>query len=746
MTTILLPALTNCVERQPDKKKKSISLSLHTVLDFDDKDKKDVNIVDIVQTFMQNLNTALDANKKKPQTAMRKFREARDTGFTDFLQEAIEILNGYKDEDFDEFFLVLNDELKKYHYRGCKFYELTDNLDTRRLLDAKLGSIKGKPNAVTKANLNALAYLLKEEIYDDNVRDFLDHVNSLYNDDSKEKFQKVLHDLEQYRSKSKRTNIALVKIVRDGIRSVVFDHYTNLDVNTRRELKNKIDKFWSKFKRNNLGSGEKNDDNKTVEIKNKKKTPKSSENKPIASKEDKLRKRDKKNKKTPTSDDSLNVESTIKTVKSEETNQKSSDDHSSSVNSEKLPSNENFQSNSIEFSLERQQEYNTQRYVTLYTESITGTSKKTSKKVKKIKSRIKSQKVKKNYSEKQKLTTKSETETKVRGPQIELRIKTDDLKQKKIDIVRSMADNSNKNILRTDNRKAKSEGIGIKKPIDPMEDTDAGSDIAPDSTELSNTRRSMTTKSVTEGQHTIRLEAVFGDTSKDRTSFNIKGTQKDLRRDNSSPLTSAEGLSIEMFKKDKEGERPLRRTANNNTNLNQAEIIFMKRINDLEKEINEVKHKIEVNVTNDEKETEKGKGKDDIVKLVDGNDDSTKLGKKAQKNDKKATKYTLDDTEAETKNTSAKDSKNNSKKIHTINTTENINDNNKTKKSTMEVKNETSKDNSVATSKNDVSSGRNAKDVERRDGSNNLYGKKIPFINNNDVNKIMFKRYTDFKS
>nr|XP_049695972.1 uncharacterized protein LOC110381790 [Helicoverpa armigera] len=398
-----------CAERLSEEKKKGMKLSLHTVLELDDDKKKDAGLMDVIYNFVKKLSLVLSQKDYKEQGGMRKFREAKDMLFTDFLQEGIEKLNSYKDEDFNEFFAVLNDEIKKYHYRGCKFYELTDNLDTRRLLDAELSFIKGKPMPMTKVNLNALSYILKEEMYDDNVKEFIDHVNSLYKDDSKEKFQKVLNELEQYGVKSKRTDDKLEKIIRDGLRSVIFDHYTNLNVNIRRKLKTKIDKFWSKFRniKSDKNSEESKDDSDATELKNKPKTLKN--NAKVGVGKGKLSKRDRKIRDILSSDESLsaNKDSTLKPVKKKKIISKNLKDESSSLNSEKLSSAETFDSNSIEFSLERQQQYNTQRYATLYTESITGAPKKTAKKAKKMKSRSKPQK--KNYRADSKETPTSNT-------------------------------------------------------------------------------------------------------------------------------------------------------------------------------------------------------------------------------------------------------------------------------------------------------------------------------------------------
>ncbi|PZC72184.1 hypothetical protein B5X24_HaOG211774 [Helicoverpa armigera] len=600
---------------------------------------------------------------------------------------------------------------------------------------------------MTKVNLNALSYILKEEMYDDNVKEFIDHVNSLYKDDSKEKFQKVLNELEQYGVKSKRTDDKLEKIIRDGLRSVIFDHYTNLNVNIRRKLKTKIDKFWSKFRniKSEKNSEESKDDSDATELKNKPKTLKN--NAKVGVGKGKLSKRDRKIRDILSSDESLsaNKDSTLKPVKKKKIIPKNLKDESSSLNSEKLGSAETFDSNSIEFSLERQQQYNTQRYATLYTESITGAPKKTVKKVKKMKSRSKPQK--KNYRADSKETPTSDTLFGARQKTTPSALRTKkvdiDLKLKKNDTVNNATSNNNTQVLKADDKKLKSVLKETKRQFrDPMEDTDAGSDIAPDSTELTNARKHINSKSknpLPDHRRTIEEEAAFGETSKKRKSTNKTRShqnKKDLRRDNSFPLSSIEGLSIEMFKKDRDDNLPSRRSATNNKNLNPAEVIFLKRINDLEKKINEVKHKIDVNITR----VDKGKGKDDIVKLVGG--------KVEEKKTKKIEKKSSENNQKIQSESSTKDAKeeikdiNSNKNIYNDNKSTNITDNNK--ESTTKGRNDTKDD--VASSKNEVKSGRTQRELAfssppfdedfdfKKDGLDN--NKKIPFINNevDDVN------------
>ncbi|KAH9630513.1 hypothetical protein HF086_006480 [Spodoptera exigua] len=169
------------------------------------------------------------------------FREPRVGTFTEFIQQAIQIINTYDDTTFGDFIDILDEEVENYHYRGCKFSELTKNHETRRVLQAKLNLISGLPVPQTRTNINAFADILRHERYNKKVKDFVDFINSLYGPETLDKFEKILNKLEYYsKPKVRRLESNLAHVVKDGLRTLIFDYYTNLHVNAKIALKEKI--------------------------------------------------------------------------------------------------------------------------------------------------------------------------------------------------------------------------------------------------------------------------------------------------------------------------------------------------------------------------------------------------------------------------------------------------------------------------------------------------------------------------
>lgn len=133
--------------------------------------------------------------------------------------------------------------MRKYHYKGSKFHELTDNYSLRRFIAKKLDEFKGLSGVTIKKRLAVVNKKLKKEHYDKYEKEFIDFINSLYRKDSIDKLNNVLIDLDDYRLKS-RTDVDLEDLVRKGLRSVIFDYYSNLNFNARHALKVKLDDFW----------------------------------------------------------------------------------------------------------------------------------------------------------------------------------------------------------------------------------------------------------------------------------------------------------------------------------------------------------------------------------------------------------------------------------------------------------------------------------------------------------------------
>ncbi|KAJ8706743.1 hypothetical protein PYW07_012821 [Mythimna separata] len=188
--------------------------------------------------------------------------------FTDFIQETVDILNTYDNTAFKDFFHILDTEIRKYHYEGCRFSELMQNRNTRTLLAGALKSVRENTVTFTKANINEIADLIRYEMYDEDVKELLNYINSLYITTERD-FNRILNNLKLHtKMKSRETHNDLEQVIRDGVRTVLFNHYTDLNTQTRRELKEKIEKFWEKYKKRSASKDEMNSIVKTDPVSN----------------------------------------------------------------------------------------------------------------------------------------------------------------------------------------------------------------------------------------------------------------------------------------------------------------------------------------------------------------------------------------------------------------------------------------------------------------------------------------------
>ncbi|CAH1642609.1 unnamed protein product [Spodoptera littoralis] len=231
-------AHTNTLQPPSKYSNRNVNFALETVLKFDKDQSGDRQLLNTVEKYIQD---AMHYNK--PKDFRRQLSSDREHTFTSFIQQAINILKTYDDTGFRVFFQILDDELRNCHYIGSKFYELTETYETRMVLSEKLDLIKGKPVFRTRSIINSLGDALRTQKYDSKVKDFVDFLNSLYTQDDEKKFHKVLKDLEAYSRTRSWADDNLVKIIREAVRSLIFDHYTDLNTNTRRELKERIASF-----------------------------------------------------------------------------------------------------------------------------------------------------------------------------------------------------------------------------------------------------------------------------------------------------------------------------------------------------------------------------------------------------------------------------------------------------------------------------------------------------------------------
>lgn len=163
--------------------------------------------------------------------------------FTDFLRTCIETLKTYKDKDLKEFAESFDEEIRKYHYKGCKFYELLENNDARQIISRKLDEFRNHTPKKLRKTLNKIQKKL-HNIKNEKVKTIAILINSLYRIDAQSKFKTFIENLEAYKTKPKNDiAIDLSKIIKNGIRALVFDHYSNLNPNVRQDVKVQVNSF-----------------------------------------------------------------------------------------------------------------------------------------------------------------------------------------------------------------------------------------------------------------------------------------------------------------------------------------------------------------------------------------------------------------------------------------------------------------------------------------------------------------------
>ncbi|XP_060808272.1 eukaryotic translation initiation factor 2-alpha kinase 2 [Amyelois transitella] len=199
--------------------------------------------IDKLQDYLNTIKSILGENDNSRRHLKGGFK------FRDFLKMTLQTISSYEDNDLLDVVAIVNNEIRKYHYKGCKFYELVQNHNLRKDMAKKLLTL----NELTAKDLR---FAIKKAIsaVDKNVmrekrQKILDYLDSVYvGNEIIGKMRQVLSELEQFKKRSKRASLDLVKIVKYGLRSVIFDHYSNLNDNARKELKSKLENIWHDHK------------------------------------------------------------------------------------------------------------------------------------------------------------------------------------------------------------------------------------------------------------------------------------------------------------------------------------------------------------------------------------------------------------------------------------------------------------------------------------------------------------------
>lgn len=222
-----------------------MDVALETELAFNDKDdKENVKFIDNLQDFLTKVrNTVVKNYRRHGKIQRRRLRHTSILKCTDFIKRLIQVLKQYDNKDLEDVFAVADDEIRKYHYKGRKLYELFTNNNTQR-------------RAVKKQSAKSIRNILNEtlQLIDDasgnpsrRQSELLTYVDSLYTKSDIAVFHNILENFEaySYKRKSKRANMDLVKLINDTMRILVFDHYSSLNINTSRDFRMILETlFW----------------------------------------------------------------------------------------------------------------------------------------------------------------------------------------------------------------------------------------------------------------------------------------------------------------------------------------------------------------------------------------------------------------------------------------------------------------------------------------------------------------------
>ncbi|CAB3258048.1 unnamed protein product [Arctia plantaginis] len=231
---------------KPSSGRRDVNFTLETIFEINHNDAADVRALENAKNLINSVKRAFLQNTVQQQRNNSETEVSNNMTFSDFCQKVIAVIYRYDDSDLKDFVAITSDEIKNYHYRGCKFHELAENMKLRKYFDQLQEINKHKSAGDIKKILNTVDKTLKDKNLDIYKRGFIDAVNDLYKADTVVKFNKFLTNIEDYRQNARR-NMDLVKIIRSGIRSIIFDHYTDLSDQERSQFTSKLGDFFSYY-------------------------------------------------------------------------------------------------------------------------------------------------------------------------------------------------------------------------------------------------------------------------------------------------------------------------------------------------------------------------------------------------------------------------------------------------------------------------------------------------------------------
>lgn len=225
---------------------KSVNLALETVFEFDNDDKKtDINILNKVQRFIGKVKNVIENSN----TARRQLDNTNTKVFTNFIIDVIQILIQYDDTTLENIAAIISEEMENHQYDGCKFYELTDNIKQQKGFANNLKEMKYKAGADIKEDLKAISNKLSEEIYAKPEKELIDIVNTVYQDYSIDNLNNFIKGIDGYKLYTKDNN-NITKVISEGLKTILFDHYTNLTIHLRTSLLSKLQDYMKYYNDN----------------------------------------------------------------------------------------------------------------------------------------------------------------------------------------------------------------------------------------------------------------------------------------------------------------------------------------------------------------------------------------------------------------------------------------------------------------------------------------------------------------
>ncbi|CAH2083276.1 unnamed protein product [Euphydryas editha] len=187
----------------------SVDVALETVLEFDETFGQ-VFINKLRNIFNEVVDNINQRSKKKivPE-------ELEEYEFSEFLKDVIDVTNSLDDEKLIKLIDIVDDEINLQDSRER-------NIDLRRYLNKKIGTVKGNDNKIRK-NLDNLFENMKNKNRKDNL--LTNIINTLYERNSKQKLLNVINNLKMF--SASHTDNELVNSIKKSFRTLISN--INLD-------------------------------------------------------------------------------------------------------------------------------------------------------------------------------------------------------------------------------------------------------------------------------------------------------------------------------------------------------------------------------------------------------------------------------------------------------------------------------------------------------------------------------------